>query len=69
MEKLGVVLDDEKTKTAGQKLKCPKCGSDLPRQKYCNKCGTEPFEKRPVPDEKWIQDHLDAEEDDYDPRG
>ncbi len=54
MEKLGVVLDDEKTKQAGGQ-KCPKCGFDLglthaianpPR---CPKCGsTEAFEKRPT---------------------
>lgn len=48
MEKLGVVLDDEKTKVAGQTKKCPKCGADLHSEStYCVNCGTEPFEKRP----------------------
>lgn len=49
MEKLGVVIDDDKTKTASVKGTCPSCGaylvSDLPPQ--CSRCGTEPFEKRP----------------------
>jgi predicted amidophosphoribosyltransferase len=47
MEKLGVVLDDEKVKTASTSKNCPKCGRALPSANYCNTCGTEPFEKRP----------------------
>lgn len=55
MEKYAVVLDDEKTKTAGTDKRCPKCGTDLfmdihardedpPR---CKKCGsTEYYEKK-----------------------
>jgi hypothetical protein len=48
MEKLGVVLDDEKTKTAEKtgQIKCPRCGADAP-DCHCPNCGTEPFEKRP----------------------
>jgi uncharacterized Zn finger protein (UPF0148 family) len=54
MDKYSVVLDDEKTKTAGKSHKCPQCGTDLPSKdgdvtppQYCPNCGTEPFEKRP----------------------
>lgn len=53
MEKLAVVIDDEKTKTADStKGKCPKCGMKLPEQgemsvPWCIQCGTEPFEKNP----------------------
>lgn len=47
MEKYAVVLDDSKTKTAGTENKCPKCGLNLKRPDYCEKCGTEPFEKKP----------------------
>jgi uncharacterized OB-fold protein len=48
MEKLGVVLDTEKEKTAGVTKSCPKCGTDLGSNKtWCPNCGTEPFEKRP----------------------
>jgi ribosomal protein L37AE/L43A len=54
MEKLGVVIDDEKTKEASENgnspLCCPKCNKrihstdgGLPN---CLNCGTEPFEKR-----------------------
>lgn len=52
MEKLGVQLDDTKTKTAGKDLKtCPKCGGPLQTVEggsmpWCPKCGTEPFEKQ-----------------------
>lgn len=52
MEKLGVVIDEEKTKTASKDERCPKCGSLLyPRKTgdipQCPNCGTEPFERRP----------------------
>jgi methionyl-tRNA synthetase len=50
MEKLGVELDEEKTKTAGKDQQCPKCGRALdPRQEIpkCRVCGTEPWEKVP----------------------
>ena len=47
MEKRGVVTDDEKTKTAEQDKKCPKCGSTMNEHNYCANCGTEPFEKQP----------------------
>ena len=47
MEKRGVVTDDEKTKTAEQDKKCPKCGATLNEHSYCSNCGTEPFEKKP----------------------
>lgn len=53
MEKLGVVMDEEKVKTASKKFlsKCPKCGGDTHHDPemnvpWCPKCGTEPFEKR-----------------------
>jgi len=49
MEKLGVVLDDEKTKTAGTDHRCPKCNSVIEHMDdgfpHCPKCGTKPFEK------------------------
>lgn len=55
MEKYGVVLDDEKTKTSSVDERCPKCGGPIEYgaiiQKgfpYCPKCGTEPFEKKPA---------------------
>lgn len=52
MEKLGVVLEPDKTKTAEKGTKkCPKCGRELVENNqflmFCNTCGTEPFEKRP----------------------
>ena len=62
MEKLGVVIDDEKTKTASTDKVCPSCGTKLPGNQqtgspdangevfppwYCPRCGTKPFEKRP----------------------
>ena len=51
MEKLGVVLDDAKTKTAGLCKTCPKCGTELTESEIesskCPYCGTEPFEKKP----------------------
>jgi nucleoid DNA-binding protein len=52
MEKLNVVLDDEKTKTASETKHCPKCGTKLDEENpmKCPKCGTEPFEKRPQGD-------------------
>lgn len=49
MDKYGVVVDDDHTKTAGKDPKCPECGSpvdtsgNVPR---CPKCGTKPFEKK-----------------------
>lgn len=50
MEKLGVILDDEKVKTASTKLGCPMCGAPLISKDGIASCpvhGTEPFEKRP----------------------
>lgn len=50
MEKFGVVIDDEKVKTAESGTKCPMCGRDLSDQTvpgYCPNCGTKPFEKQP----------------------
>jgi uncharacterized protein (DUF983 family) len=50
MGKYGVVLDDEKTKTAGTDDKCPQCGGRIFREDgfpKCEKCGTAPFEKKP----------------------
>jgi len=49
MEKLGVVLEQEMTKTGSIGSQCPKCGSKLEEPNKCNVCGTEPFEKRPEP--------------------
>lgn len=46
MDKRGVVLDDEKTKTADKDCRCPNCGAKLNEHGYCVNCGTEPFEKR-----------------------
>lgn len=46
MEKYAVVLDDEKTKTAGQGRSCPGCGTQISGS-HCPNCGTKPFEKRP----------------------
>lgn len=46
MEKRNVVLDDDKTKTSSATKTCPKCGLTLSEEAYCDKCGTEPFEKR-----------------------
>jgi hypothetical protein len=48
MDKYGVEIDQEKQKTASGTKTCPKCGlpineDDPPK---CDKCGTEPFEKR-----------------------
>lgn len=59
MEKYAVVIDDEKSKTAGSGKNCPECGKDLSNQLkpnkngeilplwYCPNCGTKPFEKKP----------------------
>lgn len=49
MEKFGVVLDDEKTKTAGSQKNCPQCGTELPNSSvaHCVNCGTKPWEKVP----------------------
>lgn len=48
MEKLGVVIDDEKSKTASAGKGCPSCGSQLEKSDYpkCPRCGTAPFEKK-----------------------
>lgn len=53
MDKYGVEIDDEKSKTASQGKVCPQCGGKLPEvggamnPNWCPKCGTEPFEKKP----------------------
>lgn len=53
MEKYGVDLDPDKTKTASQTKHCPVCGQELEKDgagNYINKCpthGTEPFERKP----------------------
>lgn len=48
MEKLGVVLDDDKTKTASTSTSCPQCGGTIENgARWCPNCGTEPWEKRP----------------------
>lgn len=47
MDKLGVVLDSEMTKTSGIGSACPGCGKPLTKQNYCDSCGTLPFEKIP----------------------
>lgn len=52
MDKYAVVLDDEKTKTAGTVKNCPKCGrliEHIENKPWCPTCGFEPFEKRPEP--------------------
>ena len=46
MEKRGVQLDDEKTKTASLTNHCPTCGRELREEFHCEACGTKPFEKR-----------------------
>ena len=49
MEKLNVVLDDQKTKTASTSEKCPSCGGRVHREDgylKCEKCGTAPWEKQ-----------------------
>lgn len=48
MIKYSVVLDDEKTKTAGSDERCPKCGLPVDKStpNYCENCGVEPWEKR-----------------------
>jgi hypothetical protein len=47
MEKLGVVIDDEKVKTGSKGMTCPSCGTSLLSKSKCDSCGTEPFEKKP----------------------
>jgi hypothetical protein len=48
MEKYGVTYDnDEMVKTGGIGSNCPVCGKVLEKERYCDNCGTEPFEKRP----------------------
>jgi hypothetical protein len=49
MEKLGVQVDDNKTKTASEKKTCPECGAELLKDSnvpQCPNCGTKPFEKK-----------------------
>lgn len=48
MDKLGVVVEDDKTKTGSTVKSCPSCGAELsdPKALYCNNCGTEPWEKK-----------------------
>ena len=51
MEKYGVVMDKDKTKTAHSKPTCPMCGRTVSHSNekgvpYCIQCGTEPFEPR-----------------------
>lgn len=48
MEKRNVVLDDDDSKTASSSAVCPRCGSTLSEPQYCDYCGTEPFEKKPL---------------------
>ena len=54
MEKRSVVLDDENVKTSSETKTCPDCGGELnpldPR--YCDRCGTKPWEKKPDNKEK-----------------
>lgn len=48
MEKLGVEVDDEKTKTSSKTKGCPVCGRELVADSSVPKCpehGTKPFEK------------------------
>ena len=47
MEKRNVVIDEDLSKTASTTQTCPKCGDALKQKDYCDKCGTEPFEKQP----------------------
>jgi ribosomal protein L37AE/L43A len=54
MDKYAVVLDDEKTKTAGDAdhSTCPICGGRVTQGSeeaipFCDNCGTKPFEKKP----------------------
>lgn len=49
MEKRGVQLDDEKTKTASTEQTCNQCGAitDKDDPAYCPACGTRPFERWP----------------------
>jgi hypothetical protein len=49
MEKYGVALDEEKTKTASASSgpgTCPRCQQKLDDSGLCPTHGTEPFEKR-----------------------
>lgn len=49
MEKYGVVVQDDNTKTASTVAVCPKCGKpiDVATPNYCKDCGTLPWEKKP----------------------
>ena len=50
MEKYSVAYDDELTKVSEVGKKgtfCPDCKQRIFQDKYCNNCGTKPFEKRP----------------------
>ena len=54
MTKLGVVLDDQKTKTAttdseSEERVCPRCGKTLDDAGACPEHGTEPFEPDTAP--------------------
>jgi ribosomal protein S27AE len=47
MEKYGVDQDEDKTKTASEKKRCPKCGAVIRQHGkvcLCPKDGSEPFE-------------------------
>ena len=47
MDKHGYEQDKDTTKTAAEKGKCPRCGSELSGSPpVCPKCGSEPFEKK-----------------------
>jgi hypothetical protein len=50
MDKYAVELDGspEKTKTGAAGASCPQCGTTIRTPQYCDKCGTEPWEKRPT---------------------
>jgi len=50
LEKLGVQVDDSKTKTASEKKTCPECGAELLKDSnvpQCPNCGTRPWESEP----------------------
>ena len=46
MEKYGVVLDQDLTKTASETQTCPECGTHLNDQGFCDRHGSAPFEKK-----------------------
>ena len=49
-EKYGVAQDPEIVKTASTQKGCPKCGGKVTVSgsgtRHCEKCGTEPFDKK-----------------------